>query len=191
LAEPIVRLVYERGAFGPHETELATRAVLGYALGIPFYAGVKVASASFHARGDTRTPMRASLLGIAVNLLVALAGVGALGLLALPLATALGTATTYGLLRRLDVLRHGRGAIPGGGHHAKVLLLSAGMGGLAWLLARALLGRGGPWGAGLGLLGGTLGVCVGSASLYLLAAHAVKIEEVGRLVRALRERRGG
>ena len=75
LAEPLVRLVYERGAFSRDDTDLVAAAVRWYAIGVPMYAGVKVAATAFHARGNTRVPMVASLLGIAVNLGIAVAGV--------------------------------------------------------------------------------------------------------------------
>ena len=65
------------------------RAVRGYALGIVFYAGIKVAAAAFHARGDMRRPMTASLVGIGVEpRRWPSSGRAWLGFAALPLATA-------------------------------------------------------------------------------------------------------
>ena len=107
LAEPIVRLIYEHGRFDREATALVVQAVRGYALGIAFYAGIKVAAAAFHARGDMRTPMTASLVGIGANLGIAVLGTPGIGFLALPLATAVGSAVNYGWLRVQDGRRHG------------------------------------------------------------------------------------
>jgi putative peptidoglycan lipid II flippase len=192
LAEPLVRLVYERGAFDAATTALVASAVRWYAIGVPMYAGVKVAAAAFHARGNTRAPMTASLAGIAVNLGIAVVGVSMWGFIALPLATALGTAVNYGLLRVLDGRRHGPGAAPGIAVQWRILLLSAVMAAGVYGVASTWLARDGILGHGVLLLVGTLGLSFVAGVLYLLAAHVVKIEEAGGLVRAVgrRLRRG-
>jgi putative peptidoglycan lipid II flippase len=192
IAEPLVRLVYERGAFGAADTALVAAAVRWYAIGVPMYAGVKVAAAAFHARGDMRTPMVASLVGIAANLGIAVLGVPSLGFAALPLATAVGTGLNYAILRVQDGRSHGPAAAPGGGFQVRVLLLSLAMGAGVYGVARTVLARDGVLGTGLSLLGGTLGLSLAAGMLYLLAAHAVKIDEVGGLARSIRGgRRGG
>lgn len=57
MPEPIIRLIYERGAFGPDTTEKVA-AVLGlYALGLPAFVLIKVFSPGYFARENTRTPM--------------------------------------------------------------------------------------------------------------------------------------
>jgi len=57
MPEPIIRLIYERGAFGPETTEKVA-AVLGlYALGLPAFVLIKVFSPGYFARENTKTPM--------------------------------------------------------------------------------------------------------------------------------------
>ena len=57
IPEPIIRLIYERGAFDP-STTAAVAGVLGlYALGLPAFVLIKVFSPGYFAREDTRTPM--------------------------------------------------------------------------------------------------------------------------------------
>ncbi|BDA87063.1 putative lipid II flippase MurJ [Aureimonas sp. SA4125] len=57
IPEPIIRLIYERGAFDA-ATTTAVAAVLGlYALGLPAFVLIKVFSPGYFAREDTRTPM--------------------------------------------------------------------------------------------------------------------------------------
>ncbi|WP_026358278.1 murein biosynthesis integral membrane protein MurJ [Aureimonas ureilytica] len=57
MPEPIIRLIYERGAFLP-ETTHQVAAVLGlYALGLPAFVLIKVFSPGYFARENTRVPM--------------------------------------------------------------------------------------------------------------------------------------
>lgn len=57
IPEPIVRVLYERGAFTSAET-VSVAAVLGlYALGLPAFVLIKVFSPGYFAREDTKTPM--------------------------------------------------------------------------------------------------------------------------------------
>jgi putative peptidoglycan lipid II flippase len=67
IPEPIIRVIYERGAFDPTATP-AVASVLGlYALGLPAFVLIKVFSPGFFAREDTKTPMRATLVSALAN----------------------------------------------------------------------------------------------------------------------------
>ena len=190
LAEPIVRLIYQRGAFGGTSTENVSAALRCYAGGIVFYAGVKAAAPDFLARGDTRTPMLCALLGIGVNLVVAFAGVGAYGFQALALAVAAGAATNYIALRLLSRRQHGTGSAMGGA--------------FLWrcLLASTLLGLAGLGAVRLGLAGDqavasgwahavwTLTAIGVLGAMYFLVSAALGIEETDWLRRRLGRRQG-
>jgi putative peptidoglycan lipid II flippase len=66
LAYPIVRILFERGAFTAADSS-STASMLGaFALGLPGHVLVKALSPVFFAREDTRTPMVATLIGLAV-----------------------------------------------------------------------------------------------------------------------------
>lgn len=67
LREEIVEVLYRRGAFGFLETQLTSRALLGYSLGIPFYAFSLLFVRTFNALHDTRTPAFSGLLSIFLN----------------------------------------------------------------------------------------------------------------------------
>lgn len=190
LSEPVVRLVYERGKFDRAATGLAVDAVRWYAAGIVFYAGIKVAASAFHARGDTRRPMNASLCGIASNLAVAVAGTAWWGFPALPLATAAGSAVNYGLLRAFDRGRAGATA-PGRAFLAKVVAATALLGGVAFAGGRWILARDGAFGHGLPLLAGTALVIGASSAAYFVAAHGLRIEEASVVARLWARLRGG
>ena len=49
LAEPITRLVYERGAFGTEATDLTSTALVWWSISLPFQASACSSRASFFA----------------------------------------------------------------------------------------------------------------------------------------------
>jgi putative peptidoglycan lipid II flippase len=181
LAEPIIRLIYQRGHFTAADTLDVAEALRWYAGGIVFYAGVKAAAPQFLARGDTRTPMVCSLAGIGANLTVALSLIHLLGFRALALAVAVGAATNYGLLRLLARQRYGRGADPGALFLLRCLLASGALGGVATLAGRWV----GPL-HGVGGAGALRGIVAALAGFYFVTAWLLGIEEAASLRRRLR-----
>ncbi len=89
LAGPLVRLLYERGRFHAADTDRTAAALAAYCVGLCAYAAVKVLVPAFYALGDTKTPVRASFLSVAVNLAGNLALMGPLGHVGLALSTSL------------------------------------------------------------------------------------------------------
>lgn len=81
LAGPMLATLFQYRAFGGQDVEMAARALVAYAAGLPGFVLVKVAAPGFYARQDTRTPVRVALVAVAVNLALSLA-------LVLPLAHA-------------------------------------------------------------------------------------------------------
>jgi putative peptidoglycan lipid II flippase len=72
LSEPIVRLLFERGAFTAEDTQATSNALIWLALGLPAHVLVKAFSPAFFARDDTYAPLIATLKGIAVAIVLAL-----------------------------------------------------------------------------------------------------------------------
>ncbi len=70
LAGPIVRLVYERGAFNAAAGELVTSLLIAYGIGMGVYLARDVLVRVFYALGDGYTPFRLSLAGIGLNALL-------------------------------------------------------------------------------------------------------------------------
>jgi putative peptidoglycan lipid II flippase len=68
LAEPIIRVLFERGAFGPESTRATAWALAAFALGLPAYVLVKVLAPAYFARGDTRTPLKCGLWCMIANI---------------------------------------------------------------------------------------------------------------------------
>ena len=70
IAEPVVRVLFERGAFGAFETK-ATAAALGmYAAGLPAYVMIKALAPGFFGREDTSTPVKISVMCLVINLIL-------------------------------------------------------------------------------------------------------------------------
>ncbi len=76
LAEPIVRLLFEHGEFTRDSTYRASLALACLAPGLVAFSVVNVLARAFYALGDTKTPMKISLVCLAANLLVSLWLVG-------------------------------------------------------------------------------------------------------------------
>jgi putative peptidoglycan lipid II flippase len=72
LAEPIIRLLFERGKFGPDSTLRATLALECLGASLVAYSLVNVLARAFYALGDTKTPMKISMVCLALNLVLAL-----------------------------------------------------------------------------------------------------------------------
>ena len=70
LSEPIVRLLFQRGAFQASDTGLMTPILAVYALGLPFLSFTSLALRGFYAMRDTRTPVRAAGLSFVTNLVL-------------------------------------------------------------------------------------------------------------------------
>ena len=74
LANPIIALIYQHGRFSAHDTDQTALALQAYAVGLAGYAAIKVLVPCFYALGKPRTPLRISLIGIGVNLVLNLIG---------------------------------------------------------------------------------------------------------------------
>ena len=101
---PIVKVLFERGAFLASDTA-STAAVLSvFALGLPAFVMIKVFSPAYFAREDTKTPMRYAVISLAANTLGSIAlfflfrRLGYLPHLGIAVATTLGGWLNAGLL---------------------------------------------------------------------------------------------
>ena len=72
LAQPILAVLFQRGAFGPAETSATAAALAAYAAGLPAFVLVKVLAPGFFARQDTATPVKVAAGAVAANLLLTL-----------------------------------------------------------------------------------------------------------------------
>jgi putative peptidoglycan lipid II flippase len=136
LAQPIVRLLFEHGAFGADDSAATARALMWLALGLPAQVLIKALSPAFYARGDTMTPLLATVTGfvVAVALAVLLGHVFGAGGIAASIAAG-AWSSALALIRKgtsafgfsVDVAARRR--LP------RILLAAAAMGALLWLTA--------------------------------------------------------
>src|SRR3954468_15133174 len=88
--DEIMRALFARGAFSKADAAAAGATLAAYAIGLIPFVLIRSAVATFYARKDTATPVRASLTGIAVNVALKVALMGSLAQVGLALATAAG-----------------------------------------------------------------------------------------------------
>ena len=73
LAEPIVRVLFERGSFTAADTVGTAAAVQLYALGLVGYSVVKIVSPTFYAIGRSRTPVAVGVAAVLLNAVLSVA----------------------------------------------------------------------------------------------------------------------
>ncbi len=185
LAEPVTRLVFQRGEFGPASTALTSEALVFFAIGLAFNGASLLVIRAFFSMQMPWLPTKVALLGVVINVVLDAAFYGPLGTGGIPLATSIASIVTFlVLLRLLD-------RELGGLHGAWVLdgavrsLLAAGVSVLlAWATWRVLddaLGRSLP----------AQIISVGTATLaavvaHLAAAQALEMRELKALSRLRR-----
>jgi putative peptidoglycan lipid II flippase len=86
----IMRAMFARGAFTKADAAAAAATLAAYAIGLIPFVTIRSAVATFYARKDTATPVKASLTGLSVNVLLKILLMGSLAQVGLALATAVG-----------------------------------------------------------------------------------------------------
>src|SRR6202043_2295629 len=86
----IMRAMFARGAFSKGDAAAAGATLAAYAVGLVPFVLIRSAAATFYARKDTATPVKAALIGVAANVALKIALVGSLAQVGLALATAVG-----------------------------------------------------------------------------------------------------
>lgn len=97
-AEPIIRGLFQHGAFTAEDTVRCGWALSAFSLGLPAYVLIKVLTPGYYAREDTRTPVRFATYSILVNLVGNLILIPIIGHVGPPLATALASCVNITLL---------------------------------------------------------------------------------------------
>jgi putative peptidoglycan lipid II flippase len=179
LALPIVRLLYERGAFGPGETHVVAGALAAFSLGLAFNGMMLMLNRGFFSLQEPWVPTLVALANLVLNvaLYVALYRVGTWGI---PLAISIANIAAVGLL--VVLLRRRIGRIDLASTLRSFLLAlaaSAMLGAVAYGVWRGLdevLGR--SFAGQIGSLGTAV---LGGGAAYLLAARALGIREMQAL----------
>ena len=67
LAKPIIRVVFQRGAFDGYSTIITSEALFFFSLGLMGYGGMRILVTAFHALQDTKTPVKVAVMALVVN----------------------------------------------------------------------------------------------------------------------------
>lgn len=89
LHEPIIRVLFERGAFTAASTAATANALAAFAIGLPAFVLIKVLIPGFSARHDTKTPLYVVAVSIAANVALNLALIGPLQHVGIALASSI------------------------------------------------------------------------------------------------------
>jgi len=177
LAQPIVRLLLERGAFNAESTRATAWALAFFALGLVGHAVVEIAARAFYALKNTKTPVLVGVMMMAANVVLSilfLRGFTALGWWphgGLALANSLAVLLEMAAL--LWLLRRPMGGLSEPGLRESLLKMTAAAVGMALVLGLALpLLPVKP-----GWLAGVLGIGLGGA-VYVGLAAALRLPEV-------------
>jgi putative peptidoglycan lipid II flippase len=180
LSTPIIRVIFERRAFTAVDTAATAAALQFYAIGLVGYSVVRIASPTFYALNESRTPVKVSMASVLVNAALNIALVRVMGYRGLALGTSIAALVNAAMLiillrRRLDGLEERRVLVS----FAKITLASLAMGAAAaavdrysaaWLPGDALL-----------LQIARLALAIGAAVAVLAAsAHLLHIDEFRR-----------
>lgn len=177
LAEPIIRLIFEHGAFTSVDTERTAEALAFYAVGLFAYSAVKVMVPVFYVLGSTRYPVMGSFLAVAANILFIVLTIDLFQHRAIALSTSCSMTLNFlflGLILSRKLVGFTlRPLLLGGG---KILLATAVMAFSVWLLGRWLAPL--LHGALFLQLIGVLGIVGAGAVIYYLVLVALKLPEL-------------
>jgi putative peptidoglycan lipid II flippase len=98
LREPIVALLFRRGAFDIVTTRLTADALLYYSIGLWAFSGVRIVVSMFYALHDTATPVKTAAVSVAANVCFGILLMKPLGHCGLALATSLASMINLAIL---------------------------------------------------------------------------------------------
>ncbi len=201
LGEPIIRLIYERGAFKEADVPMTAWALAGYSVGLTGYAAIKILSPAFYALDDAKTPMMIAVASIGVNLIGSyflrnwLSTVGVTpdspqgyGHVGVALATSIVALVNFFALvflmrRRIERL-NGRSII---GSFLKIAAASAALSAVCYFTYHFMAARFGISTFGVKLLETLVPITLGGV-IFVLVAKLLKVNELEQLFGMLRKK---
>ncbi|TFZ41214.1 murein biosynthesis integral membrane protein MurJ [Soehngenia longivitae] len=139
-AEPIVKLLFGRGAFDANAISLTTSALVFYSIGMIGFGLRDILSRAFYSQQDTKTPMINGSIAVIMNIVLNIILSRYMGIGGLALATSISAIFSTGLLfvnlrKKIGALGLKKTAIT----LAKLTFASIAMGVIAWFIYRILL----------------------------------------------------
>lgn len=179
LRQPLIAMLFQRGSFNAHSSELVAWALLWYAGGLVGHNLVEILSRAFYALHDTKTPVIVGAAAMTLNIVFSLgfsalfAKIGWLPHGGLALANSFATALEMTVL--IILMRRRLKGLDG-----RIVWRGFGQAGLATIVMSLVVlfwlrMQGSPWILGLG--GVTLGLCFYGFSLW-----AMRVPELTSLI---------
>ncbi|HET7225649.1 MAG TPA: murein biosynthesis integral membrane protein MurJ [Candidatus Eisenbacteria bacterium] len=197
MAQPVIAVLFEHGHFHADSTRHTADALVMYCIGLPAFAAVGVFTRTFYALGDTRVPVMASFVSVAVNITLNLLfigplkflGLGHTGLALATSVTAFGNLFQLGFyLRRRVGLLEGRRILS---TLLRVLIASGLIAAACWALLDVLGNR---WHHGFAREGLAVGagfvIAVGVGWVAMRVMRVEELHAVHELARGLARRFG-
>lgn len=189
LAEPIVRVLFERGAFNALATLQTAQALIAFAAGLPAFVLIRVLQPGFFAREDTITPTIFAGVSVVANIAISLWLFPSLAHVGIAIATSASAWLNVVMLAGMLALRgHFRLTQAQWRGQLAILVISLVMGGALWLLAargQHLLASGSPFWLQTGVLGVLI---LFGVVTYFTLVHVSGTQRLGLLLRRLRRR---
>jgi putative peptidoglycan lipid II flippase len=98
LAEPILTVIFQRGAFTAETARMASYSLIAYSFGLLSFMLVKVLAPGFYSRQDTKTPVKYGIWCMAANMVFNLIFAIPYGYIGLAIATSMSATLNAGLL---------------------------------------------------------------------------------------------
>ncbi|MCP4447332.1 MAG: murein biosynthesis integral membrane protein MurJ [Myxococcales bacterium] len=189
LGEPVIELVYQRGAFGSADTHNTAAALQFYATGLVAYSAVKVLAPAFYAMDKARIAVIASMTAVAGNLIINIGFHGAYGFRVLAFGTAAAALLNFTVLygafhRHISRIPHLALLV----HVLRVGVAGTVMGAAVWASHRGLAAQFASDRLGQRALLAFVPILVGIV-VYAAACAALRIDEVSHYWGKLRRRR--
>jgi len=139
-AEPIVKLLFGRGAFDANAITLTTSALVFYSIGMIGFGLRDILSRAFYSQQDTKTPMINGSIAVIMNIVLNIILSRYMGIGGLALATSISAIFSTGLLfvnlrKKIGALGLKKIAIT----LAKITFASLAMGAIAWFIYQMLI----------------------------------------------------
>jgi len=189
LSEPMIRLVYERGEFGPSQTVLVSTALFWFAFSLPFNGLFLLLTRTFFSLQRPWVPTAISAANLAITALGALALYGPYGVGGIVAATAIATAVS--VTAQCVVLRDALGGLELGRLASSSVRIGAASAALAltsylvWSGLDDALGRS----TGAQVVEMAVALLAGLA-IYIAALSALRVPELAQIRRLVRRRPG-
>ena len=187
LAEPMTRLIYEHGVFGPEATDLVSEALFWFAFSLPFNGLFLLMTRTFFSLQRAWIPTIIAALNLALTALFSALFYEPFGVGGIVAATAIATAAS--VVAQTEILRRQLGRLELGRLFSTTLrvgLASAALAGTSlgiWTLLDDALGR------GLGAQIASLGIALAAgAVVYGAAVLALRVPEAAQIRRLVTSR---